>query len=202
MTKFGMVLVSIVLIILAALAAGAYYFTKAQPVACTLEAKICPDGSTVGRSGPKCEFAECPALPEGTKSVNDAATGVQFLYRDLSTTYISATEWPPTVALFPQAFACDVNATSSWPGGSFEERTVSGQSFCVERASEGAAGSVFEQYSYATAAGDRTVALSFTLRFSQCANYDEPQQTECEAERSTFRPDALIAEILPTLRVP
>lgn len=31
-----------------------------QPVACTMEAKICPDGSAVGRIGPKCEFAPCP----------------------------------------------------------------------------------------------------------------------------------------------
>lgn len=30
------------------------------PVACTMDAKICPDGSAVGRSGPKCEFAPCP----------------------------------------------------------------------------------------------------------------------------------------------
>ena len=29
-------------------------------VACTMEAKICPDGSSVGRVGPNCEFAECP----------------------------------------------------------------------------------------------------------------------------------------------
>lgn len=29
---------------------------------CTMEAKLCPDGSSVGRSGPKCEFAPCPAL--------------------------------------------------------------------------------------------------------------------------------------------
>ncbi len=29
-------------------------------VACTMEAKNCPDGSAVGRSGPNCEFAECP----------------------------------------------------------------------------------------------------------------------------------------------
>lgn len=27
---------------------------------CTLEAKICPDGSGVGRTGPNCEFAPCP----------------------------------------------------------------------------------------------------------------------------------------------
>ena len=32
-----------------------------QEVACTLEAKICPDGSAVGRVGPNCEFAPCPS---------------------------------------------------------------------------------------------------------------------------------------------
>lgn len=30
------------------------------PVACTMEAKQCPDGSYVGRQGPRCEFAQCP----------------------------------------------------------------------------------------------------------------------------------------------
>lgn len=28
--------------------------------ACTMEAKVCPDGSAVGRTGTKCEFAPCP----------------------------------------------------------------------------------------------------------------------------------------------
>jgi chromosome segregation ATPase len=28
---------------------------------CAQEAKICPDGSSVGRTGPNCEFASCPA---------------------------------------------------------------------------------------------------------------------------------------------
>jgi hypothetical protein len=57
------------LIIVAAAAAFVYYATPVfkrfapnggEPVACTMEAKICPDGSAVGRSGPKCEFAACP----------------------------------------------------------------------------------------------------------------------------------------------
>jgi hypothetical protein len=30
-----------------------------EPVACTMEAKLCPDGSYVGRTGPNCEFV-CP----------------------------------------------------------------------------------------------------------------------------------------------
>lgn len=29
--------------------------------ACTQEAKLCPDGSAVGRTGPNCEFAQCPS---------------------------------------------------------------------------------------------------------------------------------------------
>ena len=32
---------------------------------CTQEAKICPDGSTVSRTGPSCEFAECPTSKVG-----------------------------------------------------------------------------------------------------------------------------------------
>jgi hypothetical protein len=34
--------------------------SKPQPKACSTEAKICPDGSAVGRTGPNCEFAPCP----------------------------------------------------------------------------------------------------------------------------------------------
>lgn len=29
-------------------------------IACTQEARLCPDGSAVGRSGPNCEFDPCP----------------------------------------------------------------------------------------------------------------------------------------------
>lgn len=35
-----------------------------QNVACTMDAKQCPDGSYVGRSGPNCEFV-CPTEPAG-----------------------------------------------------------------------------------------------------------------------------------------
>lgn len=53
------------IVILAIVGVGGFfgwqYFTKQQvPIACTMEAKLCPDGSSVGRSGPKCEFAQCP----------------------------------------------------------------------------------------------------------------------------------------------
>ena len=31
-----------------------------KQVACSQDAKLCPDGSAVGRVGPNCEFAACP----------------------------------------------------------------------------------------------------------------------------------------------
>ena len=34
--------------------------TAQRPMACTADAKICPDGSAVGRIAPDCEFAPCP----------------------------------------------------------------------------------------------------------------------------------------------
>lgn len=32
---------------------------------CTMDARQCPDGSYVGRTGPNCEFSICPATPGG-----------------------------------------------------------------------------------------------------------------------------------------
>ena len=37
---------------------------KEIPVFCTQDAKLCPDGSYVGRSGPNCDFAPCPLTNE------------------------------------------------------------------------------------------------------------------------------------------
>ncbi len=44
------------------------------PIACTMEAKLCPDGSAVGRSGPSCEFAACPEL----KPIEGVACTMQY----------------------------------------------------------------------------------------------------------------------------
>ena len=35
-----------------------------EPVVCTMEAKLCSDGSYVGRTGPNCEFTACPIPPD------------------------------------------------------------------------------------------------------------------------------------------
>ncbi len=56
----------IVVIVLALFLIGASAYSWWQnsrtpnQIACTMEAKLCPDGSSVGRTGPNCEFAACP----------------------------------------------------------------------------------------------------------------------------------------------
>ena len=48
---------------------------KVEPVACTQEAMICPDGSAVGRTGPNCEFAACPTVSTSTATVTGTVVG-------------------------------------------------------------------------------------------------------------------------------
>lgn len=47
---------------------------NSNTVACTEEAKICPDGTAVGRTGPDCAFAPCPGVTvNGNRGVVCAA---------------------------------------------------------------------------------------------------------------------------------
>lgn len=39
--------------------------------ACSREAKICPDGSSVGRTGPNCEFTACPSATNSKATAKD-----------------------------------------------------------------------------------------------------------------------------------
>ncbi len=41
---------------------------------CAPDAKICPDGSAVGRTGPNCEFAECPSTAAGMSTLQVKVT--------------------------------------------------------------------------------------------------------------------------------
>jgi hypothetical protein len=38
------------------------FISRRDQAVCTLEAKVCPDGTNVGRMPPDCEFAPCPSF--------------------------------------------------------------------------------------------------------------------------------------------
>ncbi len=69
-----------IVVVTGAVSAGALAYQKfktgSDQVACTMEAMQCPDGSYVGRQGPKCEFAKCPSqnVPSPTPSQNNPSS--------------------------------------------------------------------------------------------------------------------------------
>lgn len=182
-----------------------------QPVACTQEAKVCPDGSAVGRTGPKCEFAPCPAAktPTDDNSMKaytymNAKQAIAYGYpRTLPTKYISVAEWPPKVWVgMNQQFSCATTSTTSNPA--FENsqlKTIGGRVYCINNLNDGAAGSIYSHYSYFTEQDGNFVSVQFTLREVQCDNYDDPQKTECKTERAAFDPDAVATGVMSSFQL-
>jgi hypothetical protein len=184
MKKYFIVIIVIVFI---ALISGVVQ--APQQVACTMEAKLCPDGSSVGRTGPNCEFARCPEPDNnpGWKTFSDDAQGVSFQYPDqLNTTYIHSVDWPPQIAVANGPLICTESGSEIMQGGQTQQITINNRTYCLTKGSEGAAGSVYTQYAYAFPKNDKVLILTFTLQSVQCANHDDPKKTECENERTAF----------------
>lgn len=179
--------------------AGVLFFSlnkKPEQVFCTQEAKLCPDGSYVGRTGPNCEFAACPESNWKTKEGN-----VSFNYPEkLPYTYISTVDWPPQIQELNQVFSCTEGGSEIAVAGQTAKQTINGTEYCVTKESEGAAGSIYTMYAYAFGRNGKTDILTFSLRFVQCANYDEPKKTECERERSSFSIDDTVDRMAKTVR--
>ncbi|HPN54816.1 MAG TPA: DUF333 domain-containing protein [Candidatus Moranbacteria bacterium] len=69
--------IAVGIMLLIAIAVGGIFWwqniNNYQQKACTEEAKICPDGSAVGKVGPNCEFTKCPE-EKNTQIANPAST--------------------------------------------------------------------------------------------------------------------------------
>lgn len=119
--------------------------------------------------------------------------GIQFMYpQKLPTAYITAQDWPPQVSLTAgELYSCAEQ----------DEIMVGDRAFCVVKKSEGAAGSTYITYEYITAQGDFLARVKFTLRFPQCVNYDEPNQSACKNEQTSFDIDGLADRIASSIRM-
>jgi benzodiazapine receptor len=174
-------------------------------VACTMEARLCPDGSAVGRSGPNCEFGACPVpvVDPSWKTFYDDKDHMYFRYPEtLATTYMHAVDWPPQMAVRHDAFTCTETGSEIAQGGETGQKTINGHAYCVTKSSEGAAGSVYTQYIYMTQRANFVLAFIATVRATQCGNYDEPQRTACEQERAAFDFDDVMDRIAQSAMIP
>lgn len=210
--------VAVGLVIAALLAGISYYYWQMRPAGpfwqeqgCTTEAKICPDGSAVGRSGPNCEFAACPGEESGNTAIDTdgwaattTAQGIIFKYpADLaSAEYVHPNDWPPTLDVREGVVACEVSGSEITGGVMTERRLVNGHDYCVTREGEGAAGSIYTTYTYTTQRDGQVATLSFVIRTVQCLNYDEPQRSVCQAAQAGFDVNRLADGIFSTVVIP
>jgi hypothetical protein len=140
------------------------------------------------------------------KSVYDKNLGISYKYIDnlyingKLTEYVHPVEWPPKVALSTDKYVCHVSGSTIDAGGLTYEKTVDDQTFCVNAASEGAAGSVYTNYTFKKQLGNKVVSMSFVIRAPQCGNFDEPQATNCNKEKQIFNVDRMMAQILATIK--
>ncbi len=64
------------------------------PKACTQEAKICPDGSSVGRTGPNCEFSPCPTVkPTISKTADETGNWKIYINNELGYQFKYPGDW-------------------------------------------------------------------------------------------------------------
>lgn len=126
--------------------------------------------------------------------------GITFKYpKELLTKYISAVNWPPQVKIEDKGFICNPSGTEIRQGGQTELRLVANSKYCITKESEGAAGSIYTTYTYTFSKGNQTGVINFSLRFVQCKNYDDPQMSECENERSAFDIDSIVDRIAQSI---
>jgi hypothetical protein len=60
---FTPIIIVLIILFLVGIGGITYYLINKQSrkqTSCTIEFKICPNGSSVGRAGPNCDFAACP----------------------------------------------------------------------------------------------------------------------------------------------
>jgi hypothetical protein len=156
-------------------------------------------GISVARSPAVDEAAIAPVGEEQTAANLKTTTqdGVTFTYPEqLSTTYMRATDWPPKITVSSAPLTCEEGETEVGRTRSFSS---GGQAYCVTTLSEGAAGSMYTDYAYETLQGGKLVALTFTIRSTQCGNYEEPDRTECEQERNSFDVDVLATRMISSI---
>ncbi|BFD25166.1 MAG: hypothetical protein JST_000490 [Candidatus Parcubacteria bacterium] len=131
-------------------------------------------------------------------SVTD--TGESYSYPPrLETKYISSRDWSPTLIVLNAPYSCNPVGNESSPGIWKAEKTIDGRSYCVSTYSEGAAGTIYKNYSYYFPLAGQTGVISFFLGYPQCVNYDDPEKTACEKEQADFNLDALVEEIVKTI---
>ena len=178
-------------------------------VYCTMDAKICPDGSYVGRVGPNCEFAPCPTLSTVNNQTVSVTTNTKpdilSKYSKLGATYISLLdygEFKPKIESSNEPFICNEEKFTENGERETVKKVINKRVYCVSKKYDGAAGSTVIEYDYVFVEAEQTVRLNFTLKYTDCGNIGfESQVMECEKERKSFNDDIIADQMARSFAV-
>jgi len=159
---------------------------KSYPAQC-----VTPDGRT---------FVDDIGVPAGW--VGATVEGAAFAYpEEWIPEYVSTADWPPVLRVTDEEYACTEAGEETERAGETTEITLESRTYCRTMVSEGAAGSVYIQYAYAFPFDGRTAIFTFSLRYPQCLNYDEPEQQACFDDQEGFDVDRFVDQIAQTVVV-
>jgi hypothetical protein len=180
--------------------------TSTEPVACTMDARMCPDGSYVGRSGPACKFAACPG--EGTTPPVEGmdawrtftSNDMTFQYPvDFGTIYTHPTYWPPVIEKSTMSvYTCVEGGFETQANGKTEKRMIGGREYC-RTVSNALYEKEVKDYGYVTKSGDGVVVFQLSVRTPACTQYTGVQQEECVSEAEFFDLDSVVDQIYQTV---
>jgi hypothetical protein len=138
-------------------------------------------------------------ITSGWSTYTDEDEGITFKYpNDIPTSYIHSVDWPPLAQVTDGPFSCTEAGDTKTKAGRTLKKTISEREYCVTEKNEGAAGSIYTQYSYITPKDDKLVTFTFTIQAVQCGNYNDPDKTACTNERAAFNIDPIIDQIIQT----
>ena len=175
-----------------------YYLTpnrEQKPVVCTMEAKLCPDGSAVGRTGPNCEFAPCPDYTKGWKVYKNSDYGFEMKY---PADFFDPNQQPRLLVgdcnynVFPDkcpnindmvakdlaSEGGDVNVIQNnlsnpgyWDNPAGDKQTINDVAYCLYSTGDAATGHAFNYYYFTTVKNNKCLAVYLATSTENCDFY-------------------------------
>lgn len=199
-------------VIIAIAAVGYFTFQKISvtqaPVVCTMEAKICPDGSSVGREGPKCEFAACPEITAGWKTSANSEYGFEMKY---PADFFDQNQQPKLLvgdcnySVFPNkspninnivekdlvsqggdavAIKSNLSDQNYWDNPSGTKQTINGVDYYLYSTGDAATGHAFNYYYFTTVKNNKCFVIYLATSTTNCDFYLPLEEGNTEQENN------------------
>lgn len=179
-----------------------------QQIACTQEAKQCPDGSFVGRTGANCEFAECPQTENlNVITYSNTEYGFEFKYPEkLNSKYFNLQK-----PIIIKSLKTDINIKNNCyigganPAQKRQDIIINEISFCFSQSYDPGAGSGANYYFYTFLKDNNYFTIQFQINQpNSCGPYvDTENQIPCQNDFQNYQTivDKPLQDSINTLKI-